>query len=327
VVRVSAEAQIERLIEGLTDARFIVLTVSDPAARPVLLEVSDGTRSIQFRVFCWNVTGGGTGRSQTEYRVQATRPGDVPLHLPEGPPTLLLGYFEELDVFAAWDATKHPLPSASPSLQIPITTLEAGASEGFAANDRAIEGGEREVVVAFRPELIGTYLEVAPVVEDASGEDADATAVAASGEQPDLEDVPEEERRRALVTASIAVRDGRFRLRVLDAYERRCAFCDLGATLVEAAHIRPVYQGGSDAVTNGVAACPTHHLAFDRGLLLLGDDYAVTVNAERLRELGGTTDDEAALAAGLRGHLRLPARSTARPALENVAAHRAQWLG
>src|SRR5689334_19047082 len=102
-----------------------------------MLVVSDGGAPRELRVFCWNVTSGGQGRSPDEFRVQTTRPGDVPFHIP-GTQTLVLGYHEELDVFAAWDAEKHPNPSESASLQIPLETLQRAAETGFAARDRPL---------------------------------------------------------------------------------------------------------------------------------------------------------------------------------------------
>ena len=76
-------------------------------------------------------------------------------------------------------------------------------------------------------------------------------------------------------------RDRRFRHHVLNAYDRRCAFTGLriinggGRPEVEAAHIVPVEQNGSDSIRNGIALSGTVHWMFDAGLLALSDDFAI----------------------------------------------------
>ena len=73
-------------------------------------------------------------------------------------------------------------------------------------------------------------------------------------------------------------RDPTFRLRVLDAYDARCAVCGqdlrVGNTPLnmEAAHIRPVRDAGPDDTQNGLALCSLHHRAFDRGIIGLREE-------------------------------------------------------
>lgn len=76
-------------------------------------------------------------------------------------------------------------------------------------------------------------------------------------------------------------RDAKFKQHVRVAYDRTCAFTGLrlingrGRPEVEAAHIRPVEQGGNDWVRNGIALSGTVHWMFDRGLLSMTDDYTI----------------------------------------------------
>lgn len=76
-------------------------------------------------------------------------------------------------------------------------------------------------------------------------------------------------------------RDLKFRQNVRVAYDRTCAFTGLrlingrGRPEVEAAHIRPVKDGGNDSVRNGIALSGTVHWMFDRGMLSLGDDFTI----------------------------------------------------
>ncbi|MBF9031246.1 HNH endonuclease [Rhodobacterales bacterium HKCCE3408] len=73
-------------------------------------------------------------------------------------------------------------------------------------------------------------------------------------------------------------RDVAFRRKVRDAYDFRCAISGLqlrnggGRPEVQAAHIRPVEHGGTDAVSNGLALSGTLHWMFDRGLISIGED-------------------------------------------------------
>lgn len=94
----------------------------------------------------------------------------------------------------------------------------------------------------------------------------------------------EEERERASFLMSRIVRDRVFRQVVLRAYDSRCAVTGLklinggGRAEVEAAHIRPVEEGGPDIVSNGIALSGTAHWMFDRGLIGLGDDLTVLIS-------------------------------------------------
>lgn len=85
-----------------------------------------------------------------------------------------------------------------------------------------------------------------------------------------------------------AYRDVVFRRRVRDAYDDRCAISGLhlrnggGRPEVEAAHIRPVDQAGSDAVTNGLALSGTLHWMFDRGLVSVADDMTILISHNKV---------------------------------------------
>lgn len=73
-------------------------------------------------------------------------------------------------------------------------------------------------------------------------------------------------------------RDVAFRRKVREAYGFRCAMSGLmlrnggGRPEVQAAHIRPVENQGSDSVRNGLALSGTLHWMFDRGLISVADD-------------------------------------------------------
>jgi hypothetical protein len=62
----------------------------------------------------------------------------------------------------------------------------------------------------------------------------------------------------------------RFKFRVLQRYGPRCAVCGLDVLdLLDAAHLRPKQERGTDDPRNGLIFCPTHHRAFDAGLFAI----------------------------------------------------------
>ena len=80
-------------------------------------------------------------------------------------------------------------------------------------------------------------------------------------------------------------RDPEFRIKVLRAYEYRCAMCGFDGRLdsttvgLEAAHIRWWAEDGPDVTPNGLCLCAMHHQLFDRGVLGLSSDREVMVSA------------------------------------------------
>lgn len=83
-------------------------------------------------------------------------------------------------------------------------------------------------------------------------------------------------------------RDPMFRVKVLTAYQRRCAVCGFGMRLgdesvaLEAAHIRWHNHHGPDVEANGLALCALHHKVFDRGAFTLDPQRRVLVSEHAL---------------------------------------------
>jgi putative restriction endonuclease len=80
-----------------------------------------------------------------------------------------------------------------------------------------------------------------------------------------------------------------FRERVLHAYRRACAICNLRhIELLDAAHILPdSHPRGAPVVRNGLALCRLHHGAFDTNILGIRPDSVVEVREAILREHDG----------------------------------------
>jgi len=125
--------------------------------------------------------------------------------------------------------------------------------------------------------------------------------------------------RRSYVTAAVKVRlhQRAFRERVLEAYQRQCAFCRLRyEELLDAAHIIPDAEpGGEPLIRNGLSLCTLHHAAFDRYFIGLRPDYTIEIREDLRREPDGPTLVHAIQA--LHGsRIVLPRRVDHRPSAE-----------
>jgi hypothetical protein len=111
-------------------------------------------------------------------------------------------------------------------------------------------------------------------------DDTSSSFLIAFGEQPP-ELVPTEDdaekpfelahqRERRRHELPVRVGQQRFKFRVLRRYGPRCAVCGVDVlNLLDAAHLRPKQEDGSDDPRNGLIFCPTHHRAFDSGLFAI----------------------------------------------------------
>ena len=106
---------------------------------------------------------------------------------------------------------------------------------------------------------------------------------------PDIPGVFENfERRVELMLVNRKIRDANFRLEVCRAYGDTCAVTGLkiinggGRSEVQAAHIRPVSDGGPDVVINGLALSATVHWLFDRHLISIDPNYRLLVSHNRV---------------------------------------------
>lgn len=124
-------------------------------------------------------------------------------------------------------------------------------------------------------------------------------------------------------------RDPKFRERVLQAYEYRCAATGFRAALggsyfgCEAAHVKWHAYEGPDEVENGLALEPTLHKLFDAGAWSLTDDRKILVSADF------TGSDEAVeKIRNLHGHpLRPPQQEKSLVSTEYIRWHREKEFG
>ena len=262
----------------------------ESVTHPFLVRIWAGEEFRTVRLYIWNLTSGGPERVRPagEFRVQITGV-QRPLPVTLGVQDLLLGWEEELAVFAAFDVEKHRTYGSSPSIQISLNTLRTAQNVGIAFQER----GNAETVVSFIPGQITNYLSRQRELHTLAQvpEEAQILANAAEENPRDAEefDLIPTERQDAITSVHRWLRDRSFRDRVLRAYQHSCSVCNVQLQMVQAAHIVPVHiPGSNDSTSNGLALCPSHHVAYDAGLLGVTSDYYVVVNngkLDRLRSL------------------------------------------
>lgn len=83
----------------------------------------------------------------------------------------------------------------------------------------------------------------------------------------------------------IRLGQGAFRVIVTDAYERRCAISgEKALPVLQAAHIKPVADGGQHRLDNGLLLRSDVHTLYDRGYITVTPDHRVLVASKKLKE-------------------------------------------
>lgn len=157
------------------------------------------------------------------------------------------------------------------------------------------------------------------------GIDSPVTSAGSYYAQPGLAETNDRRVEQLLVNRKI--RDASFRFDVCRAYDDRCAVTGLkiinggGRAEVQAAHVKPVAEGGPDIVQNGIALSATVHWLFDRHLISISDDYRLLVSHNRVpSELRGLFRPE-------HEQLHLPQDRGLWPRPTFLAYHRERYAG
>lgn len=290
---------------------------------PFKVKIFNDTESYFAKIIIYNIThGGGRMRASNEYRIQIKEPT---IEQEAGYKTLILGYYETLQVFAGWDTSKHlGAPGYSASFQIKSENLEQAAISGFSPCDK----GNEEIAIAFRPDFIVEYVRNLEALHTfgksqqdfAILEEVTRTEVVPNTETIQQVSIPRQE---VVLAISQKQRDNSFRARVLRAYNYRCAFSGIQLKLVDAAHIVPVsFETSTDETSNGIALSAIHHKAYDKGLITFNEQYQIIFKeseANKLQELNLHGGFEKFLA-DLRPIIDVPPSITDRPNVAYVTA-------
>ena len=286
---------------------------------PFKVKIFNDSESYFVKIIIYNIThGGGKMRSSNEYRIQIKEPV---INQEVGYKTLILGYYETLQVFAGWDTSKHlGRPGYSASFQIKSENLEQAAIHGFSPCDK----GNEEIAIAFRPDFFVEYvrnLEALHTFGQSQQDFSILEEVTRTEIVPNTETIEQVSapRQEVVQTISKKQRDNSFRARILRAYNYRCAFSGIQLKLVDAAHIVPVnFETSTDETSNGIALSTIHHKAYDKGLITFNEQYQIifkeseTAKLQELNLHGGLEK----FLADLRQIIDVPPAITDRP---NVA--------
>ncbi|MGQ0636340.1 MAG: HNH endonuclease [Planctomycetaceae bacterium] len=286
--------------------------------RRFAIALPDGPISVD--VYIWTLTPGGRPQLPHEYRIQMTSVTS-PLALNPDGPTVLLGYYPDLGLFAGFDLSRHrQFTPGSSSVQIDIRVVREALRTGLSFDRKS----NAEIAIGIHPDQLVQYIANAEPLHrygrfpntlrllNRAAEGRPITRAATRG-QPTA-------RRWIVEEISRLSREARFRRTVLQAYDRRCAVTRAQLRLVDAAHILPVgVPESSDDVSNGIALSPTYHRAYDAGLIFLDERYVMRINPAKvatLRQLhldGGLQGFQEHL-----GRVHLPPDERQWPHIENI---------
>jgi putative restriction endonuclease len=285
MARLSKNELLDRVVVALESGGWNYLVLSTD--HPFDLVVYRGEDRFRTRVYIWRVThGGGIARAANEYRIQITS-GVTRFDTANVDRTLVLGWWEDIGVFAGFDVSRHlGTLGSSPSLQIHEETLRQAAVDLIATYRKS----SNEIAVAFVPSFLGFYVADLPALHRIATSQKDMAVLDRVIAEPDqaqsaITGAATEKRKTVLAQIARQIRDTSFTDRVVTAYSYACAMCGVQLRLIDAAHILPAAETNNDATSNGLALCATHHRAFDRALVTVRADYRVAVNPRYLARL------------------------------------------
>jgi putative restriction endonuclease len=281
---------LERVLSAIASADWQIQT-ENLKQHPLEVLISKDEITQKLIIYIWNITHGGATRSTEEYRIQVTGVAS-PLKVSNEFKTLLLGWYEQEGVFAAFDASKHIEFGFSPSIQVNVGKLREAKAHGLAIQEKKDARGS-EIVVTFSPEYIMQYIDsaypsyhtsaITQITQDEKlfllHNPLDTTVTRA-----DLDRLPAD-RKKALTTINRNVRERKFQIYINKIYKGKCAICGLQANLTEAAHIIAVSKKGTDEAGNGILLCRNHHKAYDSGLIAITPDYKIIIVTDYLKQL------------------------------------------
>jgi putative restriction endonuclease len=163
-------------------------------------------------------------RPHNEYRIQV-KVDKIEREI--GYVNLLLGWWEEGNVFAGFDIRKHETPAWSASIQIKEEALRAAYINGFATSDK----GNEEIAIAFRKDFFVEYVRNLESLHDFGRFNEDRQVLDNVVSHPEINDeqiiIDDNERRDVVVSVRRRLRDVSFQDRVLTAYNFKCAVCGI----------------------------------------------------------------------------------------------------
>ncbi len=274
---------LQKIAESINESGWNVIYIK--TQHPFELSIFKGKENRKIRIFIWNIShGGGSRRPEHEFRIQVKV--KRPFQEEDGLTTLIIGWWDEVGVFAGFDIRKHlGTPGWSASFQIAEQTLIEAYEFGFSASEK----GNQEIAVGFRPDFFVHYVFNLRHLHDFGKSTKDLNVLKEITKNLEINEtdilITNRERKKTAVTVQKKLRDNSFKSRVLTAYSFKCSVCGIQLKLVDAAHIVPVHENGTDETSNGLALCSLHHRAYDKSLITIWEDYSVKTNQNKIKNL------------------------------------------
>ncbi len=230
------------------------------------------------------------------------------------------GWSAALSIMTAAPAPSKPSPYDDVIGSDGLHRYKFRRDEGGQAENQGLRVAMREQVpliwfVGLQPGLFQPIFPEYLVAEETLLEQFVLSPTPAGAELATGSPVESELRRYLVAERTIRLHQAKFAATVMRAYQTQCSVCRLGhRELLDAAHITPdIETGGQPIITNGIALCKIHHVAYDRNILGIRPDYTIEIHSRLLHEIDGPM-----LRHGLQAHhgtqlMRLPSRINERP--------------
>ena len=196
---------------------------------------------------------------------------------------MLFGFYQEENkgyIIAAYDPAFHQKYSYSKSLQIKFSVIENALHYGIAFYPRK----NNETVAVFHIDNIVSYFENKQYFHQLNDDEvASLDAIIAhpdiigelDSDSTQLRSAPElsvQKRRKSATEIVRFIRNHNFAKGIREVYDC-CAICGFQYDyIMDAAHIVPVAEGGTDTYENGLGLCPNCHRMYDKGQILVTGD-------------------------------------------------------
>ena len=251
------------------------------------------------------------------------------LRFAEGAKTVLFGFYRATDdyVIAAYDPERHREYAYSKSLQVKQQVVEAALKNGIAFQTRQND----ETIVVFRLSEIIEYLNYAsefhtlsnlslPQVNIAQAPPIVTRVLDSTLDPATLPQLLVTERKRVIAETVRYIRNYLFTQAIKRIYTN-CAICGYQYDFnLDAAHIVPVAEGGTDTYDNGLGLCPNCHRMFDKGQVLVDENMEIHLNTRLAKEYDriGLAGSLNSIQNSLRRFLWLPEDKQYHPSPENL---------
>lgn len=245
----------EKLAQQLGEDNIII--EKNKNAWPALCKIKTGDIWENVAIHFRRITLSHRNRDETERRFQNSE--THPIQSPTGYKPLLVGGWlddteENFISMAGFEVSNRIGRKKRNSYFIPLEKLKASLSLGWMTHTS--KSGEK--IHIFRPELLPVF----SAIDDGSETPPGITTISVSSGL--TEEKNEASAKRARRSAFAAIRSQKFSKKVKKAYDYKCAMCNLGAEVVEGAHLYPVEADHSqDEIWNGTSLCRNHHRLFD----------------------------------------------------------------